>query len=695
MAAQSIDFRTDCLLDALPPLEREELARFIGKAHENGLQLSDYYTIRDLQELSDCRDRALTVLLACLFLSLREGSVCLELSPKALLRRLDGVLDCDRAKRAANEIRAGLDGKSRFGDLIGETVDSGKPVIRHTTGGRELLYFQKYLRHENRLNALLEQRFAASATAAPAAGQIAAFSELVAMRAKQGIPFSNEQKLAIGLSLLRKFAVISGGPGTGKTSAVVAMLQCLVRTGVAPERILLGCPTGRAAQRLTESIRSGAANLGNAAALSMLRAQTLHRLLGYSGATGHFFHCYENPLPADVLIVDEVSMMDIVLTTRLLEAAPASARIILLGDKDQLPSVEAGSVLGDLMPRYGAGAPCYSAQMRSHLLALTGIEPPEPEGAAAARSESVVILTTNFRSQKHIVEVAASINGLAPDDRVNAEALVARLPEFALSEKRERLVWPELQTLRAAGHVTGGGFFRLDHAHKLNVWRGVLEAWARHHYIESGGRERRYPDLVRQTVLPAGDLIPAELEARIAQIFSIVNSARVLTLLREGNWGCQGVNAYLAQLMQPTVVRSTSHPAARIFAGAPVLVTSNDYQRELFNGDVGVALKNSEGALRVVFARRNEQGRTCYAVLPVELLPGYELSFAMTVHKSQGSEYNQVLLVLPPDGAQRLQNRQLIYTAITRAKELAVCFASRDALSGAIARTLERCSGMA
>src|SRR5581483_6925059 len=133
----------------------------------------------------------------------------------------------------------------------------------------------------------------------------------------------------------------------------------------------------------------------------------------------------------------------------------------------------------------------------------------------------------------------------------NAEAIVAKLPTFGLGAKKEQLAWPELPLLRVEGCAAGGGFFRLDHPHKLPSWRGVLEAWARHHYIESAGRTQRYPELVRQTIIPAGDAIGAELKPQIAQIFAIVNGARVLTLLREGNWGCEGVNAYLAQFMQP------------------------------------------------------------------------------------------------------------------------------------------------
>ena len=685
------------LTSRLPETDRESITGFLNRAIENGLSHADFYTINDLQEEPIAPSMEITVLLTALFLALSEGSVCIELSPAAIMERLAGVLDAEQAPRLIAAALGAIE-QNRLSALINiaapdAAIPIDKPLVLRRncgTSGRSLLYFQKYLRHEDTLKVRLTHRLNQLSTSAPTALQTRVFSSVIAAHTSAEKKFSDEQKLAIALAMLRNFVVISGGPGTGKTSVVVAILDCLIRTGTPPDRIMLACPTGRAAQRLTESVRAGAAGLGgDGAALSALEGETLHRMLGYNAQYGNFRHHRENPIPADVLVIDEVSMMDVVLMSHFLEAAAPNARIILLGDKDQLPSVDAGSVLADMMPVGGRGR--YSQNSRANLKALSGVEIPPDEGSITPMSESIVALTRNYRSQKQITGIAQSINALSGD---GAAEVIERIPTLKLQrhDQFEQFVWPALESLRQEGKAAPGGCYRLAHPHVYREWRDILDAWGRHHYLHADqGKEASsaYSRLITHSVLPNEAELDAALLARIASIFAVINGARVLTLIREGPWGCVGVNEHLAQLVR-SQIHVGRNAAGRLFPGAPVLITSNDYSHQLYNGDVGVALRSEGGGLRVVFERQDQSGRRTYAALPAATLPAHELAFAMTVHKSQGSEYGQVLLALPEKGAQRLQNRQLVYTALTRAKHLAVCYGTAETLKSAITRSLDR-----
>jgi exodeoxyribonuclease V alpha subunit len=671
-------------LQRLFPSASAGLLQKFARAAQVGVEPVDFYTIRDLQDLSGYHDEELALLLLCLFLALREGSVCVELESGSLARRLEGIADAESAQTQADAILGALKTR-RYSELIGTQADESKPIIRPANGRRELLYFQKYLRHERALKVLLEKRLSAPPPTLTMKALQPLFKSTLAAHAQAGIEFSPEQKLAIGLTLLCNFVIISGGPGTGKTSVVFALLNCLILSGTGAERIQLACPTGRAAQRLTESLRAGAVTFSGSAApaISKLSAQTMHRLLGYNPRSGTFGHHCENHIPADVLIIDEVSMLDIVLMSRFLEAAAPHTKIILLGDKDQLPSVDAGSVLADLMPL--DGEPGFRKATRERLLQLTGIEPPgSPAPATARLPDTVVILKKNFRSQQQITEIARGINELKSRDAAGARALLEKVPALKLNADAsgQHYTWPR----------QCAGCNRLEHPHDSDHWRAILDAWADFHYVDGGETGVQFAELTAQLQISDDGAFAAGQQAAIASVFAVVNGARVLMLMREGVWGCEGVNLHLARRLAGSFARRGS---AGLFPGAPVLITANDYALELFNGDVGVTLKTGENALRVVFERQDDAGRRRYISLPIDVLPQHELAYAITVHKSQGSEYGQVLLALPPEAAQRLQNRQLIYTAITRARNAAFCYGELSVFSAAVARTLERCSGLA
>lgn len=687
----------DFLSDLFPEVNAEVRGLFAAAAEHAGLVSADFLGLRDLLVLSGYDDsETLQVVLLLLLIALEEGSLCLELSESSLRRRLDDLLPKEKAAAWAARLVHEL--KSRDSSaLIGRQPEDNKPVILWRAADREFLYFQKYLRHDLIFRAELQKRLAGDDTLPPPANLRTIIHEVLVTHPLTGaggaLKLDPCQRTALGVALLGNFAVISGGPGTGKTSIVVTLLRCLVRLGVAPDRIALAAPTGRAAQRLTDALRTGLSRLpprsdrGDDARLENLAANTLHSLLRYNPARETFGHHRENPVPADVVIVDEVSMIGLVLMSRLLQALRPDARLILLGDKDQLPSVDAGAVLAGLVPP--DGKPRFSAACAQQLRDLLGdLDPPPP--VEDAPHDYLVVLEENYRSQADIREVAAAVN------RQEA-AIIDRLPVFRLLDPESVDDAPtpptpptaptpptpptRAKTLRDLEQSGGCWFLPLRDNHPGGLRRLLLH-WAERQYLVSS--PERYEELVARIELVAG----AENEARktLDELFRVLGHGRLLTLLREGPWGCVDINRFLAQHLRP---RWDSTRRGFFFAGAPVLVTRNDHARQLYNGDVGIALRARGGGLRVVFPRAGG-----YVSYPADTLPASELGFALTVHKSQGSEYAQVLLLVPPTGGRRLLTKEMIYTAITRAKDLAILCGTRDVLQLAISRRILRESGL-
>jgi exodeoxyribonuclease V alpha subunit len=657
------------LKDAFPAASPELLLLFEQAADNAALLRSDFYAIRDWLEISGYQD-AETLHAGLLFLlaSLEAGSLCVELSRPAVQRLLADLVAPEQVELWTERILAELT-PTAFPKLIGASVREHKPVILYTIDGKNYLAFQKYLKAEEDFFAEFTRRLVA--TPADPGKLRGVIDEVLVEQPLQvnGRPVNLdvEQQMALALALTRGVTIISGGPGTGKTSIVLTILRCLVRLGIAPDRIALAAPTGRAAQRLGDSLRAGLEQLPGGAdeSLKNTAATTLHQLLGYRPTRNSFSRHVENPIPADVVIVDEVSMVGLVLMSHLLRALSPGARLILLGDKDQLPSIEAGAVLAHLVPEG------FRTALRADAKGLIGGILPGVEVPLSASAkplvDHVVVLQTNHRSQKEIREAALAINRQDID-------LIARLPAIRFGSDAEA-VWRTLEK--------DGGCWLLEQAAGAPAeLRGFLQHWFEQAYFRSRLDDCTLAELVQSIEVGAGD----ENDPRIRTLFALMDRYRLLTLVRESAWGCDEINRFAEQCLRP---RLDIDSRGGLFAGATVLVTRNDAIRGLFNGDVGIALRGKAGGLRVVFPR---QGGV--VALPAESLPAHELGFALTVHKSQGSEYAHVMVVLPPEGGRRLLTKELVYTAVTRAKKSAILCGTKEVLRFAIGRRIHREAGL-
>jgi exodeoxyribonuclease V alpha subunit len=501
---------------------------------------------------------------------------------------------------------------------------------------------------------LLEERFCAlvrGRLASPAQSDARAATRALKAVAEGPPALTEEQKRAVRAALTAPLALVTGGPGTGKTTIVLALLRALAWTGLPLESIAVAAPTGKAAQRLQQSIAAGLAatqgDISDAALRSAAPApQTVHRLLGWSPTTGRFARHENDPLPHRVVVVDEASMIDLALMDRLLRALRPDARLVLLGDADQLPSIEAGAVFRDL---------CH---------ALGGVR-----------------LTTNLRvandaDARRILGAAEAINAGAVGD-----------------------AWRAVVATRDS--VSGLSLTGVEHlaARWTDVADDLLDRWWKDRITASGDFDR----LASQVFHVAdGGVDPAEAPDARA-LFEQHARARILcaTRVRGITTSTETIDdALLARLRGGVARRSRRWRPEELAAGAPVLVERNDYERGLFNGDQGVVLRVAEGGGAPELAAAFPRG-DAFEVFPLETMPDVAPAFALTVHKAQGSEFDHVALVLP-ETDMPLLTRELLYTAVTRARRSVLLVGAPLAKDGtpellarAVARTLERHSGIA
>ena len=555
----------------------------------------------------------------------------------------------------------------------GHGADQGQPlVLAGVEGPSPLLYLRRYWDHERMVAGHIRQRSQATGDGGgvdvPAARQW-----LDRFFPAAGGADCNWQKVACALALRGRLAVITGGPGTGKTYTAARLLALLFAT--APDagqlRVALAAPTGKAAARLKQAIDGALgdlqAQLGDALDLDALvqrvgGARTLHALLGAHPGTRHFSHHAGRPLDVDVLIVDEASMVHLEMMAALLDALPPTARLVLLGDKDQLASVEAGSVLGDLCR--GAEAGGYGADTVEWVARLAGEAIParfqSPEGAAL--SQQTVMLRTSRRFGGPIGQLAMAVN------QGDARAALATLHEARASQGVAAEV-----ALAQGVPVQQAVVLALQGRAGMASYAAYAQALA------------RWPEVQHLAGLPA---FPAAHAAWVADVLAAFDRFRLLCAVREGDWGVAGLNRAVERALDAA---GHIRRSGEWYAGRPVMVSRNDAALGVFNGDIGMALPGAAPghALRVFFP----QGGQVRSV-GVTRLAQVETAFAMTVHKSQGSEFEHTALVLSA-AAGGVLGRELVYTGITRARQAFTLLAERPGLlEQAIASPTRRASGL-
>lgn len=605
-----------------------------------------------------------------------HGHVCLDIS--YCLAEPDRALSLPPEAPAhqpaftPQQLLASLNAEQWLSQLQDKTLigSHNQPLVLDHSSGRPLLYLRRFWHYEQTLANNIQQRLVSPPDIAE--DRLATTIDRIFKRLAHNNSTTAEsgtcdwQKIACALAIRNRFAIITGGPGTGKTTTVVKLLAVLqdmhaATSGQPPLRIRLAAPTGKAAARLSVSITSQLAQHD----LTHIPGDvsTVHRLLGPIRNSRFFKHHAGNPLPADVVVVDEASMVDVELMALLLDALPRQSRLVLLGDKDQLASVEAGAVLGSLCQR--AGQAHYTPLTADWITRVTGQSVHknliDTHGSALDQAITMLRYSHRFGAIPGIGKLAQAVNTSASTEALDAffDGRFAELTRIKISSTRD----PAFAHLICDAEIGYGHYLqRIQQAPALDANIGDWDTWA-------------------LTVIRAH------------------GQFQLLAALRKGEFGVEGLNERIATILRSAGALSSPLDEALWYAGRPVMVTRNDYNLDLMNGDIGITLPFPSAVpggmdliLRVAFPGADPHKPVRW-ILPSRL-QSVETVFAMTVHKSQGSEFAHTALILP-QYENPVLTKELIYTGITRAaRQFTLIDDNPKVLPQAVASSVFRTSGL-
>jgi exodeoxyribonuclease V alpha subunit len=622
-----------------PPAERPRInspadgglahrvAGLLGSFNQAGvIALADVHSAIAICRMGRETDERVALALALTVRALRAGSVCIDL--EAVHARVYDESE-EQLDIASLPWPEPVDWQRAVAGSGLVSVGPDEPATRPLRLAAGLLYLERYWQQEELVRIELRTRFSAPR---PQVDQERLGRALGRLFSGDGLAAgeTDQQARAATVGVLSPVTVLAGGPGTGKTTTVARLLALLSdQPGPAP-RIALAAPTGKAAARLAEAVRTAAAELSaeDQRRIGELSASTLHRLLGWlPESRTRFRHNAQNHLPHDVIIVDEMSMVSLTMMARLLEATRPDARLVLIGDPDQLSSVEAGAVLADIARGPGTG----DAELATRLATL-GLAGDQPGGPV----RGVVQLTHTWRFGGAIDELARAVRAADPDGVV--AVLRAGSPDVLFSE------------------------VDLEHPRPIGLEAIAVE-------VQRAG----------------GLLRDAALRGDVSAALAALDQHRLLCAHRSGPYGVARWSAEIERWLAEALPGYGED--GEWYLGRPLLVSANDYELGLFNGDTGVVVQSPDGP-RVAFPR----GSSAVLFAPVRL-DAVQTVHAMTVHRAQGSQFGCVSVVLPPADSPLL-TRELLYTATTRATRRVQVFGTEEAVRRAVQRPANRASGL-
>lgn len=566
----------------------------------------NYHFSQFMCRIADTDSEALAIASALVSYWTERGHICINLNEFAE-KPLHECLDVSAPKLKEEPLLPAIDTWTetlRSSGVVGEPGEK-KPLILDK---KNRLYLYRYYTYETRLLKQLVYRSRSEISGLYLSGLSQFLDRLFAKDAEHSL-----QRRAVEIAINKKLCIVSGGPGTGKTTVAARIIAALIHVSESTPHIHLTAPTGKAAQRLQESLNEVKQTLDCSESIISAMpddAMTIHRLLKPKQRSPHFKHNSDNPLPSDVVVVDEASMIDLALMSKLLMALRNEARLIILGDKDQLASVDPGAVLGDIC----------SPSEKSSLNAC------------------MVHLSKNYRfgESSGIYKAAQAVNA---GDAKNALNIIENNPSFT------DIVWKDYQDI---------GRIKKALTEKISLQTKYLN----------------FQNNPRQALM-------------------MLNTFRILCAVRKGPYGVERLNHLIAEILAS---KGLIQPNKRWYHGRPIMIIKNDHGIGLYNGDVGLILKDraDQNILKAFFIGSDNKIKK---VLPARL-PEHETVFAMTVHKSQGSEFDHVLLVLP-EKQSKILTRELVYTGITRTRKFIEIWGTKNTFISAVTNKICRQSGLA